>query len=223
MAKRKKVAKARPIDSDETSGKPAFPYCTAPKSLRRFLEMVPQKPKPPKVTGSTLKVWGLKSGNDQSILRVLKTLEMLGPNGETTQTYADFMRAGTGAGALGKKIKSAYSALFDNVTKPETASNADLLNFFNIHSGGGPATIKYQIDTFKALAAYATFGQSDPLEQPEEEDGAGTPARIQKNPTRDGQAAIHIDLHIHLPENKTKSDYDAIFESIAAHLYGGRK
>ena len=218
MAKRKTV-KARSTDSDETSGKPAFPYCTKPSSLRRFLEMVPQKPKPPKVTSSTLKVWGLKSGNDQSILRVLKSLDLLGPNGETTQTYADFMRAGSGATALGKKIKSVYATLFDNVTKPESANNADLLNFFNIHSGGGPATIKYQIDTFKALAAYATFGQSDPLEQPDD-DGSGAEGQPSRNSGHRNDAAIRIDLHIHLPENKSKSDYDAILESIAVHLYG---
>jgi hypothetical protein len=68
--------------------------------------MVPGKPKPPKVTTSTLQTWGLKSGNDSSILRVLKKLDLLGSNNETTQTYADFMRKETGPATLGRKIKA---------------------------------------------------------------------------------------------------------------------
>jgi hypothetical protein len=35
-----------------------------------------------------------------------------------------------------------------------------------------------------------------------------------------GKAALHVDLHIHLPENKSRADYDAIFASIAEHLLG---
>ena len=142
--KTKKPSRAK--KGHETSSQPSYPYCTVPKSLRRFLEMVPQKPKPPKVTTSTLQLWGLKSGNDASILRVLKTLELLGPNGETTSPYAEFMRKDSGPAALGTKIRATYAKLFENVTKPENASNEELINFFNIHSGGSEATIRLQVD-----------------------------------------------------------------------------
>ena len=198
-----------------TATQPAFPYTVAPKSLRRFLELAPQKPKPPKVTSSTLQTWGFKSHNDQSVLRVLKTLGLLSQNGDTTQAYADYMKAGTGAATLGKLIRKTYEALFQNVSTPEKASNQDLTNFFNINSGGSERTIQLQVDTFKALTAFATFGDADPLEQPDENDEGGGAGP--KSP------AIRIDLHIHLPESKTKADYDAIIESIANHLYQKRK
>jgi len=32
--------------------------------------------------------------------------------------------------------------------------------------------------------------------------------------------AIHIDLHIHLPENKSRRDYEYIFEDIARYIFG---
>ena len=213
-SKRKASTKAA---RDETTGNPKFPYCVTPKSLRRFLEMVPQKPKPPKITGSTLKVWGLKNSNDQGILRVLKAVDLLGSGGETTSTYAEFMVKDKGPAALGKKIRTVYSALFENVPNPENASNSDLTSFFNINSGGGGRTIRYQIDTFKALAAYATFGESDPLsgDEAKNEDGNGG--------GRAGEPIIRVDLHIHLPENKSRADYDALLESIATHLYGRKK
>lgn len=200
------------------AGEPKYPYTPAPKSLRRFLELAPQKPKPPKIIGSTLKTWGLKSGNDVSILRVLKTVGLLSPSGEPTQAYADYMKPNTGAAVLGKHIRQCYEALFQNVTSPEKASNEDLRSFFNINSGGSGGTIKYQIDTFKALASFATFGGTDPLDQED-----GTLDGEQGTGSHGNAPAIRIDLHIHLPENKTKADYDAIIESIANHLYRHKK
>ncbi len=90
------------------------------------------------------------------------------------------------------------------------------LVFFNIHSGGSEKTIKMQIETFKALASHATFGKTDPLEQPA--DLASTPDAVSEA-LGVGGPVVWIDLHIHLPENKTKGEYDAIMESIATHLY----
>lgn len=203
---------------DESSTEPRYPYTSVPKTLRAFLELVPTKPKPPKVTSSTLKTWGFKSGNDASILRVLKSLELLSQAGEPTEHYAGYMQSNSGAAVLGKRIKTTYSELFQNVSNPEKASNEDLRNFFNINSGGSERTIQLQIDTFKALAAYATFGEEDPLNiDDESNDQSEHDAGRGKNPP-----AIRIDLHIHLPENKTKADYDAILESIAHHLYSSK-
>lgn len=199
-------------------GNPQFPYCTAPNSLRRFLEVAPEKPRPPKITSNTLQVWGFRGGNDRSILAVLKRLELLSPTGEPTGEYTEFMNKDTGPSVLGRQLKKVYTALFQNVAHPERASNEDLRSFFNIHSGGGEQTIRYQIETFKALASHATFGDSDPLEKTET---VRKGADDQKGGGSD-ELAIRFDLHIHLPENKTKSDYDAIMESIATHLYRRR-
>lgn len=214
----KRKNKNTPSDNEGNGGEPRYPYTVAPKTLRRFLELVPNKPKPPKVNASTLKTWGFKSGNDVSILRVLKKVGVLGPSGDPTQAYADYMKTGTGAAALGKQIKLTYEALFQNVKTPEKAQNEELRNFFNINSSGSERTIQLQVDTFKALAAYATFGDTDPLD-PEQDDES-----LANDPQSHGRSpAVRIDLHIHLPENKTKADYDAILESIANHLYRNKK
>jgi hypothetical protein len=34
---------------------------------------------------------------------------------------------------------------------------------------------------------------------------------------------IKIDLHIHLPENKTTRDYEAIIQDIARYIYGRKE
>ena len=212
----KKMRKSREKSDGVESGAPAFPYSTKPKSLRKFLEMVPNKPKPPKITTATLKIWGFKDANDASILRVLKEPQLLSSGGEPTDHYAEFMAKGTGPAALGSRIKVVYEALFQNVLNPEKASTEDLQNFFNIHSGGGEKTIKYQIETFKALVDHASFtnaGSEDKLDHLVGDTPSSGNAPGEK-------ADFSIDLHIHLPEGGSKTDYESIIESIAKHIYG---
>lgn len=215
MAKKSKdYNKPGKKNKETTYGSPRFPYCTVPNSLRKFLEMIPLKPKPPKVIGATLKVWGLKNTNDQTILRVLKKLGLLSPAGEPTAHYTEFMKKETGPAVLGERIKAVYETLFQNVKNPEKATTEELTNFFNINSGGGEKTIRFQIDTFKALAAHATFDDVSQLGQSSTSTGDDNGARKSTN-----EPVLRIDLHIHLPENKSKADYDAIIESIANRLY----
>ncbi|HDZ54654.1 MAG TPA: hypothetical protein ENI19_00035 [Candidatus Nealsonbacteria bacterium] len=215
MAKeQKKYSKLDKKTKETTYGNPQFPYCTVPKSLRKFLEMIPGKPKPPKINGGTLKVWGLRNANDQSILRVLKKLDLLSAAGEPTTHYTEFMKKETGASVLGERIKVVYETLFQNVKNPEKAATEELTSFFNINSGGGEKTIRFQVDTFKALADHATFdgvSQSGQSSAPTVGDNG-----VSKSTN---EPVLRIDLHIHLPENKSKADYDAIIESIANRLY----
>ncbi len=166
-----------------------------------------------------LKAWGFKNTNDQSIIRVLKAVELLNPAGDPTKNYEEFMQPTKGPAILGRQIKKIYSSLFSTVTNPGNAPYDDLKSFFNTYGGGGEKVVQLQIQTFKALASHATFGASDPLEQIDNlgEEGPQPEGGDSRKPH---DPAIRIDLHIHLPENKTKVDYDSILESIAKHIYG---
>jgi hypothetical protein len=206
----------------EPRGEPKYPYTPKPGSLRRFLQLAPTKPRPKKITGTTLQTWGFAdNANDRALLRVLKALELLGADGTTTEHYAAFMQKGTGPSALGARIRATYPELFENYTDPGEASAEELTNFFNIHSGGSEKTIEYQVQTLKALADSAEFdgaADGDPAPASGGDGGLGHPPV--PAPKVGGSGVIHIDLHVHLPENKSKTEYDAIFESIAQHIIG---
>jgi hypothetical protein len=213
------MARPKSKPTETTYGTPKYPYASTPSSLGRFLSMVPNKPRPEKVNAATLKAWDFKNTNDQSILRVLKAIELITPTNEPAKVYEDFMQPGKGPAVLGNQIKKIYSTLFSTVTNPGNASTDELKRFFNTYGGGGEKVVQLQVQTFKAIASHATFGASDPLEQSSEntsnlDSGNGTSTQQSGNP------AIRIDLHIHLPENKTKADYDSILEGIAKHIYG---
>lgn len=201
---------------------PKFPYTTQPAALRRLLKEIPQRPKPGKLTLDILKTWNVLKANDATPIGVLKKLGMVGPAGEPLDGYADFMNAPpAGPRSLGTKIKQHYKDVFDSSHEPHKDEQA-LRQFFRIHAGGSEKTIDLQVQTFKALCDYADFsGDAGP--------GAGAAGTQAGEMTAEtlgatggspGFPAVKIDLHIHLPENKTTRDYEAIIQDIAKYIYG---
>ncbi len=197
---------------------------TRSNSLRKFLEQIPKRPKPAKVNGDTLKAWGLKDTNDYSVIRVLKALGLIGDSGEPTEIYVAFMTPGKGPAVLGTAIRRVWAQLFELSHQPNKESDETLKNYFNIHSGGSEATLAFQIQTFKAacdyadLSATADAGAAGGNKTPTTNGGATTGAKTQTH--GHGEPAIHIDLHIHLPENKSRRDYEYIFEDIGKYILG---
>ncbi len=222
MAKNRSTIKKIASSSNSASTQPKFPYSTKPNSLRKFLELVPQKPKPPKVNADTLRAWELRDTNDRTIIRVLKALGFVSSNNTPTQRYTEFMTPGTGPGVLAEAIKEVWPPLFNHSHEPHKEEEAKLRNYFNIHSGGTHHTIGFQMQTFKAACDHADFSVGS---QPR---GSTATRTITKQTTRttnggsssSGEPTIHIDLHIHLPENKSRRDYECIFEDIARHIFG---
>jgi hypothetical protein len=201
------------------TGQPKFPYTTQPKALRRLLAEIPKRPKPPRVALSTLKAWDVSNANDTSPISVLKKIGLLGQSGEPTDLYVEFMKTGTGPAMLAERIKLVYRILFEDSHSPQSESDDELKKLFHIHSGGGEDAMRYQILTFKALSEYASFSSTP---APGESGSAGAPTSAGGGSRQAaGQLPpIQIDLHIHLPENKTSRDYEAIIQDIARHIYG---
>jgi len=203
------------------SGEPKFPYTTEPKALRRLLTEIPKRPKPSKVTMETLKSWNVSNNNNaRTAIAVLKKIGLLGSSGEPTEHYVEFMKTGSGPGVLAQRVKDAYQVLFENSLAPQNEKGEELKKLFNIHSGGGQDAMRLQVQTFKALSEYANFGAEVPVAKPRG-DGVGSSS----GPTVDGRNGVNlppiqVDLHIHLPENKTTRDYEAIIQDIAKYIYG---
>lgn len=213
--------KQAPRTKAETS--PKFPYTTKPASLRRFLKDIPTKPKPPKFDMDMLRSWGFNDANDHSMLRVLKAVNLLNDKNEPTEIYAEFMSLDNGAKVLGPEIKRVYAPLFQASHTPFSETNEKLQNLFNIHSGGGPRALDQQIQTFKALCENASFDSvslgresSNALSQRGENGAAEGGGSLDAG----SKPTININLHIHLPENKSRRDYEDIIEDIGRYIFG---
>jgi len=205
--------------SDKATTEPVFPYTNKPGSLRRFLEEIPKRPKPAKFNRDSLRSWGFNDSNDLSILRVLRTIKLLNTDNEPSDVYTAFMNINGGAAALAKPMREVYAQLFVAHHTPYKEGNDVLKNLFNIHSGGSESTLELQIQTFKALAEHTSFDEVPRIGNP----GPGKEAILEKQKTSEGgglQTPIHINLHIHLPENKLRRDYEAIIEDIGRYIFG---
>ncbi len=204
--------------STTDTGTPKFPYSTQPKALRRLLAEIPKRPRPTKLSLATLKAWNVSSTNDASPINVLKKVGLIGSGGEPTNLYVDFMKTGTGPAVLGERIKDVYKALFENCHAPQSESDDELKKLFHIHSGGGEDAMRYQIQTFKALSEHANF--TTPPERTESSVVRSTSDAGTVHKGAGQLPPIQVDLHIHLPENKTSRDYEAIIQDIARYIYG---
>ena len=200
---------------------PKFPYTTRPAALRKLLTEIPKRPKPAKITLNILKTWKVVSTNDSTPISVLKKLRMVAANGEPLGAYAEFMNAPPkGPRALGVMIKEHYKDLFESSHEPDK-NDGELKTFFNIHAGGGEQAINLQIQTFKALCEHADFSKS-PSAGSVSKDVVSSNALPGIASSVEGQRfpPIKIDLHIHLPENKSTREYEAIIQDIGKYIYG---
>lgn len=219
------ATKKRPSENSKNVAtaktQPKFPYTTKPASLRRLLKEIPKKPRPPKFDKSLLRSWGFTDANDYSMLRVLKAVNLLNDKNEPTELYGRFMSIDGGAVLLGPEIKRVYAPMFQASHTPYTESAEKLQNLFNIHSGGGERALDQQIQTFKALCENASFEQ---LTSASGVTGVLVDRAASKGlPGAGGPSTppvININLHIHLPENKTRRDYEDIIEDIGRHIFG---
>jgi hypothetical protein len=148
---------------------------------------------------------------------VLKKIGLLQESGQPTEYYAAYMTSGTGPAVLGQRLRDTYRVLFENSLAPQSASTEELKNLFNIHSGGGDEAMRLQIQTFKTLAEFATFADVPASGTPSGELGT---AGVNPNGKPSRMPPVQIDLHIHLPENKTTREYEAIIQDIAKYIYG---
>lgn len=218
-AKKKKSTASEAVPRTE----PKFPYTTQPSSLRKLLKAIPGKPKPDKIDKALLASWGFRNGNDYSMVRVLKAVNLLDDNNKPTERWAQFMHTDDAGKALGSEVRRVYAPLFQASHTPHTESAEKLKSLFNIHSGGSATTMEQQIATFKALAenadvsatAIGTNPAHNTLRGQTNERGGG---RLLEHEAQ--RASININLHIHLPENKSRRDYEDMIEDIGRYIFG---
>lgn len=219
MAKKAKAIKAKAEESVRNT-EAKFPYTTKPASLRRLLKDIPKKPKPSKFDRALLKSWGFSDNNDQTMLRALKAVNLINDRNEPTDLYSQYMSLDDGAKVLSPEIRRVYAPLFQASHTPYQESNEKLKNLFNIHSGGGDRSLEFQIQTFKALSENALFDSNSLTGDAigTEDSGSRLASPIGWSPT--GAPNVSINLHIHLPENKSRRDYEDIIEDIGRHIFG---
>src|ERR1700683_446145 len=110
------------------------------------------------------------------------------------------MKTGSGPATLGERIKDTYRVLFENSHAPQSEPEDELKKLFHIHSGGGPDSMRLQIQTFKALSEHASFGAMGVKDSKLSGVTGATGPTPEGNLDSQRFPPVQVDLHIHLPE-----------------------
>lgn len=129
------------------------------------------------------------------------------------------MQLNGGAAALAAPLRKLYAPLFEASHTPYKEPLETLKNLFNIHSGGSSTTLEFQVQTFKALAESTVF-EEQPVNKHDPAPSALQTYVVGNKGPASRNLPVHIDIHIHLPENKSRRDYEAIIEDIGQYILG---
>src|SRR5438552_723652 len=131
----------------KTFSEPKFPYTSRPGGLRKFLTLVPQKPKPMKVNFDLIKAWGLKDKNNYTIVRVLKAPKLVSEPGQRTEHTEPYMSIST---SIFQRIKleeiTSTCLRTSRITSTEgrrRSMDDDLAKVISFHSGVAAVGSKY--------------------------------------------------------------------------------
>ncbi|MDL1891244.1 hypothetical protein FBQ96_17035 [Nitrospirales bacterium NOB] len=197
-----------------------FPYTSVAGKLKTFLDKIPETGVPAKLTQQELAARGFKSTNDRTILSVLKALALVGTEGSPTAHWQSYRDRSTNRALLAQLIRTAYADLFAVYPDADRKSDADIRNFMSSKTKAGERAILYMVQTFKALAGMADFGAA-PVEVASQEAGPSGANVAQRHvPSKGGMPQVHVNLQIHLTDMDDEKKIDAVFRSMAEHIFG---
>ena len=80
--------------------------------------------------------------------------------------------------------------------------------------------MRLQVQTFKVLAEHANFTVAGAAPGSKDPNVTGAAQIFSPDHGEHRLPPVQVDLHIHLPENKTTREYEAIIQDIAKYIYG---
>lgn len=202
-----------------------FPGVQNTGSLTKFIQGIPDRGVPSKVTIEHLEGIGFKSTNDRPIIAVLKFVGLLQPDGRPSEAYKELRNREAGKKTLAALIRKAYADLFELYPNANAKEAAALQNYFASKTDVGAASLRNIVGTFQSLCASADFsGDSVPMldtkaeDQPQPKGGSGASHSAGK--IHFPKAEVHFDIQIHLPGDQKPEVYEAIFKSLGRHVLG---
>ncbi len=202
-----------------------FAYTTVPGKIGRVLEKIRTTGVPTAVDTVWLKKMGFTSSNDKSLLPVIRQVGLI--NGKSPTPLWSKYRGADHKRVLGRAIRDGYAELYNVYEDAHQRSNGELTHVFSTTSTAGSQSIAKTLATFKALVAEAEFDQNGGTDgdQTVVADGlteavnAPRAARIASVENGLGGTSLHLNIQIHISPEASVDQVEAIFSSMAKHLY----
>jgi len=196
-----------------------YPY-TFSKSLKEFIQSIPDRGTPPKITIKHIESAGYKSKNDREFVGILKTLEFIDSNGVPTDSYKEYRVKSKQVSVMRKAIRKAYSELYSFYPEAHNQSREVLTDYVAGKTNYSKRVQQAFVTTFLTLCSLADFkSQVVPASQPATITKTKTETVPKTQPKTSGIIpTININIQLVLPDTKDAKTYDKIFESLKKHL-----
>lgn len=198
-----------------------LPYMVGVKNLGPILEKIKTAGTPPKFTLDFLKTsLGFTSSGDRGVIRVLKVLGFLTPDGVPTARYNEFRQQPTSGRALAIGLREGWASIFLADQQAHTKTSSQLKEIFKSVTGKAEAVAEKMATTFRALAQKADFGAVSLAPTAVAAAAEAEPSEAAEAPMQAAlsRISLHNDIHLHLPPSADVSVYTAIFRALREEL-----
>ena len=195
-------------------------------NLKDFIEKIPSRGVPQKITINYLVGLGYKSKNDRTIVSVLKSIGLVESNGVPSANF-NKLRSSQRKMELAGLIRNTYDGLFDIYPNAQSVDDEKLKDYFASVTSVGDASLRNIIKTFKALCEIADFSNSPSAEMPISP--TSQPSGVQQSPKHDltpqnqlggNSSQIHLNIQVHIPGEQSPETYEAIFKNLGKYVLG---
>ena len=198
------------------------PYLNAYGNITKVLDRIRAAQTPPRFNQDFLGTkLSLTGGSARPLIPFLKRTGFLAPDGTPTDLYRRFRGdANQSARAAAEALKTGYSALYQVNEYIHDANDTQLKGVIVQVTGAEPnsSTVGGIVGSFKALKAYAAFGEdSAEVEVPDKRASAKTP-RTEPRGERTAELKLGYTINLNLPATSDIAVFDAIFKSLREHL-----
>ena len=195
-------------------------------NLKDFIEKIPSRGIPKKVTINYLVGLGYKSKNDRTIVTVLKSIGLVESNGVPSDKYSK-LRSSQGKKILANMVKDTYSGLFEIYSNAQSVDDEKLKDYFASVTSVGDASLRNIIKTFKALCQIADFSKNESVNpvQPSSPQTSNTQKPINysvlpQNQLGGGSSQVHLNIQVHIPGEQSAETYEVIFKNLGKYVLG---
>jgi hypothetical protein len=161
---------------------------------------------------------GFSGSNDRSVIRVLKALKFLGPDGTPTARYNEYRDDSRSGVSMAAGLREGWAEVFLSDEKAYQKTTAQLTELMKSLTGSTEAVAQKMASTFKTLASKATWDVVPALRA---EPAMSPPAALEDGVALKGKTsslALHHDVHVHLPATSDVAVYTAIFRALRDEL-----
>jgi len=195
-----------------------YAYILTPDALGKFIDGIPTRGVPEKLTRAYLRTVGFKSTNHRNIIPVLKFLGFIDAATKPTDLYKHLRDRQKSRQVIAQALREAYAELYATYADAHRKDDEALRNFFRGKTTLGDRAISALVGTFKVLAARADFEAKPPHSAPSVAQPPARPGRAERLPPVASQPALTINIQLQIPATSDSAIYDSLFKALRKYV-----